>query len=195
MTMNLEPITTYIKDIESEIAILKTVHESCTAKDYEFVPMVVFYTNSETKDLVVAPAHYRDLTEKMVSIAECLHLYAAIHASAAYVAMQSKLQLNDIEYNAITISVVCNERAWNISLPYTVENNTVTWHNEMSTLHEFDDDIADDVSKDIINMFYNFTHLEAISFTAAEILSYLSSKGAAIEMFAGNYHYFSLESK
>lgn len=193
--MNLEPVTRIIQDIEAEIAILKTVFENCHEQDYDFVPMVVFYSNPETKEMVVAPAHFHNFDEKMVSIAECMHLHAAINASAATVSMASKIINNDITYDALTISILCAESAWNIALPYTITDSSVQWHNEMSIINEFDDNDVDATGKDIINMFYNFTHLDNMAFSPAEILSYLSSKGAAIELFQDHYEYFAVESK
>lgn len=179
-----------VTDIEKESAILKTVLENCEARNEEFIPMVIFYSNKDTKDLVVAMNYFDDFPSKMTAIAEALHLYSAMNSNAVIVAVTSKMLHNNEEYSALTMSLLTHSAAWSIVHPYRIENSEVVWYNDISYIHELDAEDVDEVGQDVYSMFYVFTHLERTAFSPSEILSYLAFKGAAIHQINTKIEYF-----
>jgi hypothetical protein len=191
--LDFTKIEEIIAPIQTEVSAFKTVLESCSRQDESFLPMCVFYTNKDTKALVVAPPGTSDLIQKFTSIAETMHLYRAISADSVIVALTSTMVHDETSYSALTVSVFSNELAWNMVFPYSEENNIVTWIDDLAYINEVDQENVDETGRDIFSMFYAFTHMESSGLNAEEILSYLAYKGAAIHQVNTNIRYISPE--
>lgn len=176
--------------IENESAILKTVLENCAARDEDFIPMLIFYSTKDTKDLVVAMNYFSDFPSKMTSIAEALHLYAALKSSAVIVAVTSTMIHEDEQYSALTLSLLTEAAAWNLVYPYKVEGSEVVWYNDIAYCNEIDSEEVDSDGQDVYTMFYTFTHIDHPAFSPSEVLSYLAFKGAAIHQLNTKIEYF-----
>lgn len=191
--INFNSISDLITDIENEIKICKSLLESVKSENNsEYVPMIVFYSNSDTKQLVVAPKSTQDFDEKMLAIAEAMHLFTPLESYAAILSLTTKMKHDDELYEALTLHVLSQDHAYNIILPYQFINNTVVWNDDLAYSSMIDEEDIDDTGKDIVSMLYLFVHIEKSIFSPSEILSYLSSKGAAIHQISTKIEYFNV---
>ena len=190
--MNLQPIIDLIEDIENEIATIKTVAEKSHLRHEPFSPMLVFYENSTTKNLLVAPySEKEDFISKMVSIAETMHLHKATQGYAVQVSFTAKIEYDETLYEMLNILVMTFDYAFILNFPYIInEDATITWHSQYDTVRSIDDMEVDDIGKDMFSMFYHYIHTGSIGFSPTEILSYLAKSGAAIHQFNSKYTYF-----
>ena len=195
MDNKLESVKNYIQEIESEIAVMKMVVESSISKGHGFVPMVVFYSNSTTKEFVVAPESGNTFDSKMKAISEVLHLYSAANCHAAIVSFTIKAEINDQTYDLVNMYALSSDNAYVIQIPFLVEDNKIEWQNDMFSCTSIDELETDSIAKNVLSMFYHFTHIENPGFTAEELMSYLSFKGAQIAQMNSKYKYidFSME--
>lgn len=191
--LDFTEVENLVTDIEGEVAAFKMVLQNCLNHDEDFVPMCVFYTNKDTKAMVVAGAGSDNFIEKFTSVAEVMHLYRPLNASSVIVAMVTNMIHEQDAYKALAVSVLSDESAWNIILPYEVDGKNVTWNNDISYINPVDKEDADETGRDLFSMLYVFTHMEASGLTAEEILSYLAYKGAAIHQVNTNIRYISPE--
>lgn len=189
MNNKLESVKNCIEEIENEVAIMKMVVESSVSKNHGFVPMVVFYSSSTTKEFVVAPEAGNTFDSKMKSISEVLHLYSAAKSYAAIVSFNIKAEINDQTYDMINMYVLTASNAYVIQIPFLVDNNKVEWQNDMFSCTSIDELETDAIAKNVLTMFYHFTHIENPGFTVEELMSYLSFKGAEIAQMNSKYKY------
>lgn len=192
--LNLTEIEKTVAIIESELAAFKMVIESCAVKEEPFVPMTVFYTDKNTKSIVVAIKESNDLVEKYTRLAEVMHLYKPLDSTAATIALLSTVVDEDTSHDALTVSVLSDSYAWNIVLPFYVnEDSIITWDNDAAYINEIDKQDVDQIGRDIFSMLFTFTHAESVEFTPSEILSYLAHTGAAIHQVNTNIQYIAPE--
>lgn len=187
---NLSEVQKYVSNIEDEITALKTTLETITEQQESFVPMTIFYNSPDNKILVVAPNASGSSVDRIRSVAEVMHLFNPLNATAAVVCLQSKIERNNNIYQCLNLFVLTEPFAWMIQLPYTLDDNKITWLDEYRTCDEIDSIEMDETGKDIATMFYYLTHISAPFFTAGEILSYISSTGGAISQINANIEYF-----
>lgn len=190
--MNYTSVKEIVTDIEQEVPIIQTVLENIIRRGEPFAPMLVFYGTPETKSLICCPmAQEENFLSRMVAVADAMHLYNAINASAVTVTLISQIELDNTMYDLLNIFVMNQSNAFNIRIPYSIDNDqNVIWHNQYGEVLEVDDMELDTNGKEMINMFYHYIHAEMIGFTPAEVLSYLACNGAAIEQFTTKYEYF-----
>lgn len=188
--MNLDAVKELVEDIEQEVDIIKSTLQTVTSEGDSFVPMVIFYKNPTTKLLVVAPNSDGEIQDKLMAIAETLHLFTALPASSAIVTLESKVSCDDEIYSALNLFVISEPSATMLQFPYRIENNTVTWFEQYNQCQPIDDVDMDEVGKDIATMLFYFVNLQHNFFSAPEILSYLSKTGAAIGQINTKIEYF-----
>lgn len=191
--LDFTEIKPLVDNIEGEVAAFKMVLQNCSDNNEDFVPMCVFYTDKDTKAMVVAGASGDTFLEKFLSLSEVMHLYRPIRASSVLIAMSTIMIHEQNEYKALAISALSDEHAWNIIMPYTVHGKDVTWLDDIAYINPVDREDADETGRDLFSMLYVFTHMEASGLTAEEILSYLAYKGAAIHQVNTNIRYISPE--
>lgn len=187
---NLSEVQKYVSNIEDEIIALKTTMETMTEQQESFVPMTIFYNSPDNKILVVAPNSSGTPVDRIRSVAEVMHLFNPLDASAAVVCLHSKIERNENIYPCLNLFVLTEPYAWTIQLPYTLDNNKITWLDDYRVCAEIDTVDMDESGKDIATMFYYLTHISTPFFSAGEVLSYISSTGGAISQVNSNIEYF-----
>lgn len=182
-----------VEDIEQEAFVLKSTLETTYLTDGKYIPFLVFYKNPKEKTFAIAPQESDSFIYRMKNIAEVLHLYSALDASAVTITFTSKISIHDNEYELFNLFVLNQDHAWLVHYPFTVEDGIVKWYPELDSCTPVDSYDFDEVGKDMVSMFYNFIHIQESAFTVAEILSYLSTTDAAIHQFDQKYEYFNFQ--
>jgi len=180
--------------IHQEIDTLKHTIEKCVAEKTSYSPMLTFMSSVDTRTLTVVIPNQNNYEDTFVRLAEVLHLYAAIEAYCVVISISTKKEIDNKQYDVLTIFNLTSDFAGIISIPYTVDSsNALTWHDDLFQIEDIDDQDFDPTTKDMITMFFFFTHIEKPAYTASEVLSYLSNIGCALYMFENfNVPYFDL---
>jgi len=145
MTYDLEKIKEECAIIDEEINILQNVLMDTASRDAKYHPMITFFKNERTRQVVVTPAPQLD----------CLQLF-----------------------------LISEYRGYIIQLPYTKnQDKTITWHSDQFTTQNLLDTNFEGPTKDMINLFFMFTHLDSSPYTVHECLSYLTYSGASLQIF------------
>lgn len=187
--MNINKVAEYITNIEEEIGIYKMVNENVASRNEAYVPMIVFYSSPTEKSYVVAPHHDNTFNNKMLAIAETLHLYSSSLAHAAIISMLNQVVINDNTYQSLDIYALSLNNAYLIQLPFEINGTEVKWleeHQECTSIDELD---VDSTGKDVLSMFYHYIHIDSTIFTPEDVLSYLSFKKAEINTFSTKVQY------
>lgn len=179
-----ESFEKYNSIIHQEIDTLKHTVEKCVSQNSNYLPMLTFMSTADDRMLTVTVPRQDNHEDTFVRIAEVLHLYSAIEPYSVVVSLSTKKEINNQHYDALTIFILTSDFAGILSIPYTVDSsNTVLWHDDLFEMENVDDQDFDPTTKDMITMFFFFTHIEKPAYTASEVLSYLSRIGCAIYMF------------
>jgi hypothetical protein len=195
--VNLDQIKKVIADIEEEIPIIRTTVENVILKGDIPSPMLVFYNSTSERGLVVAPSSDEDtFLSRMRSVADTLHLYRSMEAAAVTVTFASKIELDNTLYELLNIFVMNDDYAFSIRLPFIInEDQSVNWFTQLDEATPVDEIELDDTGRDMVSMFYHYTHADKIGFSPSDILSYLACKGAAIEQINTKYEYVQYSSE
>jgi len=178
--------------IFEEIDAFKNSIEKISETSTAFSPMLTFMSSSTERALTIVTPNQDTFDDTFTRIAEALHLYPAINAYSVVLAFSSKKQYDDNIYDSLNIFLLTDSFAGLASYPYTVNTDkTVTWHEQHAEMLNIDDSDFDPQFKDMLTMFFYFTHLEAPAYTTSEVLSYLSRIGCAINIYNNfDVHYY-----
>jgi hypothetical protein len=193
MTYILQDIKDICPIIDEELLVLRSTLEENVSHDSPYCPMITFFNYPDKRQCAVVPVRQVEFSDTLARIAEALYLYSALNCTYAIVSLSSELHDENQNKTADCINVFLLEEnsAHMINMPYTVSGKNVTWlYEKFSSVnvanHEFEG-----ISKEMINMFYMFTHLEDPLYTVQELLSFLGINGAGIHAFPGlNVSYF-----
>lgn len=178
----LETVRDHLPLIDEEIAAVKSILES----NYEDLdsplisPLIVFYSSPEQRYCVVSTSSEGDFPDVICRISEALNIYPLISAYASVVSLNTNIELDGESTSAINTFVLNEFRAWSITIPYKISDRTIVWLNEQIQINKIDDLDLDDVSRDMVSMFYLYVNIEQVHFTLPDLLSYLSTMGTAI---------------
>ena len=195
MTYILQDIKDLCPVIDEELLVLRGTLEENVSHGYNYRPMVTFFKFPDVRQCAVVPNPQVEFTDTLARIAEALYLYPALDSSYAVVSLLSELHDDDNNKTAecLNVFVLEEDSAHMINMPYTVSDKNVNWlYDKFSSVnvsnHEYEG-----ISKEMINMFYMFTHLEHPLYTVQEVLSFLGISGAGVHVFPGvNVSYFSV---
>jgi hypothetical protein len=181
MTYILQDIKDISPIIDEELLVLRSTLEENVSHDYPYRPMITFFGYPDKRQCAVVPVPQIEFSDTLARIAEALYLYSALNSTYAIVSLSSELYDENENKTSDCINVFLLEEnsAHMINMPYTASGKNVTWLYEKFS------------SKEMINMFYMFTHLEDPLYTVQELLSFLGINGAGIHAFPGlNVSYF-----
>jgi len=187
---NLNQISNFVANFESEVAILKTVVESAHSRNQSFCPMIVFYNDPNTRSIVVVPQFNNDRSIMMRNLADTLHLYSALKSFCATIAFTSKGIVDDEETDLLNIFIISDDAAFHVQAIFSIEGDKINWNENLNYIDVNDkSNEFSEKSKDFFSMLYHYSHIENNPFTVSEILSYLSSRGAEIAQISSNISY------
>lgn len=174
-----------VSDFQDELSIHKTLVEKAFDRSEKYSPMLIFYTDPSTKNIVVVPDTevFVDLLPK---ISETMHLFNALESSAVIVSIASKIAIDDVTYDSINFFIAARHVAYIYYMPYTVDNNKITWYDEVCFAQELLSTDFDTNGQDLINIIRGHVHVEKSPFSASEVLNYLSYRGYAIQFMDPN---------
>lgn len=189
-----ESFEQYNSIIHQEIDILKHTVEKCVLEGGRYSPMLTFMSSISERMLTVTIPYQDNYEDTFLRIAEVLHLYSALESYSVVVSLSAKKEINNQQYDVLTVFTLTDNYAGILSIPYTVDSSKVViWHDDLFEMENIDDQDFDPTTKDMITMFFFFTHIEKPAYSASEVLSYLSRIGCAIYMFDKfNVSYFDL---
>jgi len=185
MTYDLEKIKEECAIIDEEINILQNVLMDTASRDAKYHPMITFFKNEKTRQVVVTPAPQQSFSNTLSKLAEALYLYPCLDSSCALISLDSIIKNSDNqEIDCLQLFLISEYRGYIIQLPYTKnQDKTITWHSDHFTTQNLLDTNFEGPTKDMINLFFMFTHLDSSPYTVHECLSYLSYSGASLQIF------------
>lgn len=185
MTYDLDRIKEECSIIDEEINVLQNVLMEVASRGAKYHPMVTFFENQNTRQVAVTPAPQPTFNDTLTKIAETLYLYPCLGSSCAVISLDSIIQNSDNQtLDCLQIFVISESQGHIIQLPYTKnEDNTILWHTDQFQTENLLSTNYEGSTRDMINLFFMFTHLDASAYTVHECLSYLSYSGAGIQIF------------
>lgn len=185
MTYDLDRIKEECSIIDEEINILQNVLMEVTSRNAKYHPMVTFFKNHNTRQVAVTPVPQNSFPETLAKIAETLYLYPCLNSSCAIISLDSIIQNSDNQQlDCLQIFVISESQGHIVQLPYSKnQDNTVTWHTDQFQTENLLSTNFEGSTKDMINLFFMFTHLDSSAYTVHECLSYLSYSGAGVQVF------------
>ena len=185
MTLDLENIKETCSIIEDEISVLQQTLQEHLINDHSYSPMITFFTSPDTRALAVVPPNQPSFQDTLVRMSEIFYIYSPLASHCCVISIDSTIK-NDqgSDIDCFHVFVISEEQGYVIMLPYSKDSsNNLTWHSEDFTAQNILDTEFQGQTKEMINLFYTFTHLNSPPFTVNECLSYLSHVGAAILVF------------
>ena len=166
-------------NINTEVKILQSLSETIVSSQKKYQPMATFYSDSSTRFVTLVISPQTNFEDSLIRISEILHLYSSIEAQCVIVSLTAKVNINENSYESLMIFILSEERAWHMMLPYTVDSEqNIHWLNDYFETNEIDTQDHQYISKDMMNIFFVFTHTSPSPYSCSEILSYLSTTGA-----------------
>lgn len=176
-----ENICHLIEDFEDEVNIHKSIVETAVLGKETPCPMLVFYHNAIQKDYLIVVHNSDNFNDTLPKLSEALHLYQARNCHSVLVMLVSKIALDDVVYDSVNFFVASENLAYVYYLPFTVEDNSVTWHDDRSFVDELATAEMDQNGLDFLHVLHAHVHMEDAPFEASEVLTYLSYNGFAIQ--------------
>lgn len=185
MTYDLDRIKEECSIIDEEINILQNVLMEVTSRNAKYHPMITFFKNENTRQVAVTPAPQQSFPDTLSKIAEALYLYPCLDSSCAIISLDSIIQNSENQtLDCLQIFVVSEYQGHIIQLPYIKnDDNTITWCTDQFETENLLSTNYEGATRDMINLFFMFTHLDSSAYTVHECLSYLSYSGASLQIF------------
>lgn len=166
-------------NLDTEVKILQSLCETMFSSQKKYQPMATFYSDSSTRFITLTISPQTNFEDSLIRLSEILHLYSAINAQSAIVSLTAKVNINDNSYESLMIFILSEEHAWHMMLPYTFDSDqNVHWLNDHFETNEIYTEDHQNISKDMMNIFFLFTHTTPSPYSTSEVLSYLSATGA-----------------
>lgn len=177
-----ERVTSIVSSIEQEVETFKSIVENNFEheKDFSFSPVIVFFSDVDTRRVVVSVSNDGNQQDVFRRISEAFNLYPLLESHAAIIATVSTTTYEHQTNNVLNLFVVNYNYAWSIIVPFKNIDNNIHWLNDDIIVSPVDEIEVDDSYLDLLSMFYLYTHISNIPFTLEELLSYLSTRGAAV---------------
>lgn len=185
MTFELSNIKELCSVIEQELTILRCVLEDASKRSANYHPMMTFFKDSQRRFLALTIPSQPTFADTLTRMAEAFYLYPPLQSHCAIVSLDSTLQHPDgTMYDCLQVFVISEHFGAIIKMPYTKNSdNTVTWQEQNFSTDDIINTKYEGLSKEMINLFFMITHLDASPYTVQECLSYLTYVGIAIQPF------------
>jgi len=181
--MELDALEKVCSPISTEITLLKSVLESVHSSGKKYQPMLTFFSDSKTRFITLTIPFQENFNDSLIRISESLHLYSAINAHCVTLSFNANLEKDGSIYDTLIIFLLSEDSAWQINLPYSFNpDNSIIWMNDLFEINQIlkeNMDSIENLTKDMLTMFYVYTHIDSSPYTFSEILSFLSTTGAA----------------
>lgn len=186
MSSTIDDLKHICSDIETEVSILKGTLEANSVKNYNYTPMLTFFSSENKRQIAIVIPSAETFEDTVIRLTESLHLFVALNSASVTISLKTKVVYNNNHYDTLNIFLLSNSHAWQLTYPYTLdESNNVTWHDDLHEILSIDEVEYNSNIKEMITTFYYMTHLPESAFTVSEVLSYLSSQNAAVQLLDG----------
>jgi len=180
---DIELVKEIIPLIDEEIHLVKTIIEQ-NHKDLgstKTAPLLVFYTAPEKRHVAISTSEQGDFVDVVCRISEAMNIYPLIDAYSAIISMNFNVDIDGEKIPAINMFALSFTHAWSITIPYKIQNDEVFWLNDNINVSHIDDLELDDETRQMVSMFYVYVNVNNLHYTLPELLSYLSTIGAAVK--------------
>jgi len=179
--MDYSQIKSYVASPEQELLSVKNSfeeHVSLAGKE-TYRPRIMFYTFFGEKLFGIASRPYVDQTDYLASIAEMMYSYPALGASSAIIVLDSNITKNKtIIGNCLNTYLISSDKAHAVTLPYEHSSDgKVIWKTNEETIKEVDSKNNLNMSSELLEISYAYSHIDEYPFNVPELLSYYSSMG------------------
>lgn len=186
MTTSLDNLKHVCSDIETEVSILKGTLEANFRQNINYSPMLTFFGPDNKRQIAVVIPSAETFEDTVIRLTEALHLYVALNSNCVTISLRTKTTHNNNNYDTLNLFLLSETHAWQLTYPYSIDDsNNIVWHNDLHEIEAVDEIEYDSNIKEMITAFYCMTHLIQPAFTVSEIISYLSSQNAAIQLLDG----------
>jgi hypothetical protein len=186
----MENKTATIKNVVSiaddTLYAMRHTCETIIANKTSFHPMLTFFSSEDKVALSAVVNSSDNFEQTLVRISESLYLYPPLKAHAVMIAINSDLHDDSGNYLSSSLNVFTLSEIYGFftTMPYTVDSQSkVTWHDDKFETVNVLDGQFEGISKEMVNLFYMFTHMDYPPYTVQEVLSYLSFVGTIV-----NFH-------
>jgi len=180
--MELKELEKVCSPISTEITLIKSVFESVFFSQKKYQPMITFFSDSNTRYLTITIPSQETFNDSLTRISESLHLYSAINAHCATLSMTATLEKDGTTYNTLIIFLLSEEFAWQINLPYIItSDNSIVWQDDLFEINQIlqeNINSIENLTRDMLTIFYVYTHIHPSPYSLSEVLSFLSTTGA-----------------
>ena len=170
--------------VQEELSVIRSTFELQFSQEKSFSPMMTFYNSLQQRmiALVTPPQDSFELTLQRIS--EALHLFPSLATHTLFVTMKSEIQYEDHSTDILTTFVLSEDYGYLVTMPYSIDSTgNVVWQSESFVYENLMDKEFSDLSQEMVDLFYMYTHMANSPFVVQEILSYLSFIGFSIELF------------
>lgn len=150
-----------------------------------FHPMITFFASEDKVSATVVVNSHPSFQDTLSRISEAMYLYPPLKAHAAMIAINSDIHDDNGNWlsSSLNVFTVCEEYAFITTMPYSVdESRNVHWFTDQFETSNVLDKNFEGISKEMVNLFFMFTHIDSAPYTVQEVLSYLTYVGASINL-------------
>lgn len=168
---------------DEEFDLLRMTLEQMISQNHSFNPMMTFFSARDKRSAALVIPPQSETVQTIARISECLYLYTPMRSHCVFITLPSDIDDDDGKFLSHSIStfLLSDECAFLKIMPYTIDsNNKVVWTTEkFETLNILEKNFQG-LSKEMVNLFYMFTHLEDAPYTVQEVASYLTFVGIEV---------------
>lgn len=184
MLIYSDEIKDKISNIELEISAIKHSFALTTeATPNSFRPFAIFFSDPETKSLVITSRSVEDEADYYTAISEMLFAYSTLDSTSIIFAIDAMKTIDTVNYDLLEIYVASEENCTIYSMPYLIdENQKFVWLEDKFTTHSIESlEQAYDSTKnlyatlEVFEALYLHTHMTLKPFDYSKIKSFFES--------------------
>lgn len=181
MLIYSDDIKSKITDIELHISAIKHSFATTTEETpNSFRPFAVFFSDPETKSLVITSRPVEDEADYYTAISEMLFSYSTLNSTSVIFAIDATKSMDDLSYDLLEIYAACEEHCTIFSMPYVIDQEQkFTWLEDKFSTHTLESlEQVYDSSKnlhatlEVFEALYLHTHMDLKPFDYSKIKSF-----------------------
>lgn len=184
MENKIATINDAFPNIDAELDVLRLTLEQVASKSSVFHPIINFF-DSDNQRLATVVVHSQSTFDStLCRMAEALYLYPSLASSSAIIALVGDMLDDDGNHTHSVLSAftITEDYGYVTSMPYSIDSsNNITWMTDQFESTNVLDKHFEGVSKEMLNMFYMFSHMERGPYTVHELATYLTFVGTSVQ--------------